>query len=267
MKQSSLKHFLESNYSKYHRPEYLVMDPLVCLRRFSSPRDLEIAGLVAASLAYGRVETIIKNISIIFDRTGNSIADFAAETTINQKLHAFKGFVHRFNDGSDIARLLHAVGSICKEHGSLESLFAGHLAPRDKTVKAALSHFVHTIKSAMPSGTSDKRRKALDYLLPSPASGSACKRSNMYLRWMVRKSDGIDCGIWKNVPASRLVMPLDTHVARIAGSLGLTEQKTVDWKMAEEITGRLRECDPCDPVRYDFSLCRTGMVDFRRKAA
>jgi uncharacterized protein (TIGR02757 family) len=114
---------------------------------------------------------------------------------------------------------------------------------------------------------SDNRRKALDYLLPSPESGSACKRLNMYLRWMVRKNDGIDRGTWTGVPASMLIMPVDTHVARIAGSLGLTKRKSADWAMAEEITSRLRECDPDDPVRFDFSLCRTGMVDFRRKAA
>lgn len=242
------------------------MDPLVCLRKYSTPRDLEIAGLIAATLAYGRVETIIKNVSLLFDLTGNSIADFAIDTSLDRKLRAFKGFVHRFNDGSDCAHLLHAAGTICKQHGSLESLFIKGLSPGDTTIKDALSCFTREIKRAMPEEPGN-RRKALDYLLPSPESGSACKRLNMYLRWMVRKNDGIDRGIWNGVPASLLVMPVDTHVARIAGSLGLTKRKSACWAMAEEITSRLRECDPGDPVRFDFSLCRIGMVGFRRKAA
>jgi uncharacterized protein (TIGR02757 family) len=266
METKALKIFLENQFLTYHRPEYLRMDPLVCLRRFHAPRDLEIAGLVASALAYGRVETIIKNVSQIFDRAGNRIADFATDTTLKEKVSTFKGFVHRFNDGSDIARLLHAVGGICKKYGSLESLFIRGLSTDDATIKTALSTFVLVLKTGVPK-LSDSRQKAFDYLLPSPSSGSACKRLNMYLRWMVRENDGIDCGVWKSVPAALLIMPVDTHVARIAGSLELTHRNSVDWTMAEEVTARLRECDPRDPVRFDFSLCRTGMVDFRRKAA
>jgi uncharacterized protein (TIGR02757 family) len=268
MPHSSLKTFLETQYSRYHRPEYLCMDPLVCLQKFTAPRDLEIAGLVAAALAYGRVEIIIRNVSRVFALTGNSIADFALEKTLREKLRAFHGFKHRFNDGNDIAHLLHGIGRVCREHGSLELFFVKGLSPGDETVKPALCHFTCGIKSAMSASTAGRRRRnSLEYLLPSPESGSACKRLNMYLRWMIRENDGIDCGVWRRVPASLLVMPLDTHVARIAGSLGLTTRKSVGWPMAEEITARLRAYDPRDPVRYDFSLCRSGMVDFRRKAA
>jgi uncharacterized protein (TIGR02757 family) len=267
MRKSELRSFLENQYARYHRPEFLCMDPLVCLQRFTVPRDIEIAGLVASGLSYGRVETIIKSVNTIFDSTGDSIADFSANTTLAQKMRVFKNFRHRFNDGGDIAHLLHGAGSVCKAHGSLEALFSGGISAGDRSVKDALSLFVNSLKTAVFPRPDRHAAKGLDYLLPSPASGSACKRLNMYLRWMVRKNDGIDRGVWTGVPASLLVMPLDTHVARIAGSLGLTKRKCVDWTMAEEITARLRECDPGDPVRFDFSLCRTGMVDFRRKAA
>lgn len=268
MPHPSLKTFLETQYSRYHRPEYITMDPLVCVREFTAPRDIEIAGLVAAALAYGRVEIIIRNVSRIFTLTGDAIADFAMGTTLREKYRAFHGFSHRFNDGSDLALLLHGLGAVSRKHGSLESLFVNGLSSGDKTVKAALTHFTSGIKAAIPARAAEtRRRSALEYLLPSPESGSACKRLNMYLRWMVRENDGIDFGIWRRVPASLLVMPVDTHVAHLAGSLGLTKRKSVGWPMAEEITARLREYDQTDPVRYDFSLCRTGMVDFRRKAA
>jgi uncharacterized protein (TIGR02757 family) len=260
-----LKLFLDNQYSRYHRPEYLRLDPLICLKGFGSGNDLEIAGLVAAVLAYGRVEIIIRNVSDIFKRTGRSIARFSADTTLAHKLKLFRGFSHRFNDGHDVALLLHAVGTIINEYGSLEVFFTEADINSD-TIKNPLEYFTNKIRQ-QALRLAPSRQKSMAFLLPSPQSGSACKRLNMYLRWMIRKKDGIDLGVWKNVPASRLVIPVDTHVARIAGAVGLTKQATVNWQMAEEITSNLRLFDPADPVRYDFSLCRSGMVDYRRKAA
>jgi uncharacterized protein (TIGR02757 family) len=134
------------------------------------------------------------------------------------------------------------------------------------TIKKPLEHFTEKIRRHA-SRLAPARQKSFEYLFPSPQSGSACKRLNMYLRWMVRKKDGIDLGVWENVPVFKLVIPVDTHVARIARNIGLTRRTTVDWRMSEEITLNLRRFDPADPVRYDFSLCRSGMVDSRRKAA
>ena len=108
-------------------------------------------------------------------------------------------------------------------------------------------------------------QKSFNYLFPDPEGGSACKRMNMYFRWMIRKNDGIDFGMWKHIPSSILVMPVDVHVARIARMFGLTLRKNPDWKMAEEITKTLKKLDPDDPVKYDFSLCRYGMDQFRTK--
>jgi uncharacterized protein (TIGR02757 family) len=266
MKTREIKFFLEKRYMRYHRPAYLRLDPLCCLRGFRAKKDLELAGLVAAALAYGRVEIIIRNVSDIFSRTGRSIARFAAETTLERKRELFKDFKHRFHDGYDIALLLHCAADLQRKHGSLESLFLEGLASGHTTVKNALDRLVFKIRGAAAK-LAPERKKSMAWLLPSPASGSACKRLNMYLRWMARPSDGIDLGVWEKVGTVRLLIPVDTHVARIARRIGLTKRATADWKMAEEITAGLRSFDAFDPVRYDFSLCRAGMVGFRRKAA
>jgi uncharacterized protein (TIGR02757 family) len=263
---AALKEYLEDQYRAYHRPEYLRMDPLVCLGAFDRPRDRETGALVAAVLAYGRAEIIIRNVTEIFRLTGRSIAAFAAETTLKHKIRTFAGFKHRFTEGYDIAVLLHGVGKILARYGSLEALFAAGFEASDPTIKSALDRFTGAILD-ITHETAPLRDAGVGYLLSSPKNGSACKRLNMYLRWMVRKRDGIDLGIWETVPAATLIMPVDTHVARISRQLGLTRRNAVDWRMAEEITGALRSCDAADPIRYDFSLCRAGMVHFRRDAA
>ena len=265
MRRGQLKLFLDTQYEKFHHPDYLRLDPLRCLDVFYSPNDIEIAGLVASVLSYGRAEIIIRNVTRVFELTGRSIATFATETSFARKTRLFEGFRHRFTDGYDLALLLHCIGATIKEYGSLEALFAQGLTD-EPTIKNSLDRFVRHLRRQAACLTQG-RLKGVEYLLPAPSSGSACKRLNMFLRWMVRKSDGIDLGVWKAVPAARLVMPVDTHVARIGRALGLTERATVNWRMAEEITSRLRRFDPHDPVRYDFSLCRAGMVDFRKRAA
>jgi uncharacterized protein (TIGR02757 family) len=266
MTPTNLKLFLERQFRKFHDPRYLQLDPLICLRGFSSHNDLEIAGLVASALAYGRVEIIIRNITAVFKLTGCDIAKFSTRTTLREKREVFKNFKHRFTDGYAIALLLQSAGAVQARYGSLESLFMEGWDPADATIKKALDHFAAAIKRHALR-LAPEQRKSIEYLLPSPVSGSACKRLNMYLRWMVRPNDGIDLGVWKNIPACKLVIPVDTHVARVSRSLGLTRRATVNWQMADEMTSRLRAIDPLDPVRFDFSLCRGGMVHFRRKAA
>ncbi|MGA2506390.1 MAG: TIGR02757 family protein [Chitinispirillaceae bacterium] len=265
MNSHKLKLFLENQYSLYHSPEYLRLDPLICLKGFVSGNDLEIAGIMASVLAYGRAEIIIRNVSEIFKRTGRCIARFSIDTSLDHKYRLFKDFRHRFNDGHDVALLLQSVGILANEYGSLESLFIEG-GQGQGAIKNALVHFTEKIKQ-QAARLDPARRKGIEYLLPSPRSGSACKRLNMYLRWMVRPADGIDLGVWRNISPSMLVIPVDTHVARIARGIGLTKRATVNWLMAEEITEKLKTCDAADPVRYDFSLCRSGMVEFRRKAA
>jgi uncharacterized protein (TIGR02757 family) len=266
MEFNRLKPYLEEQYERYHRPEYLRLDPLICLQGFRSPADLEIAGLIAAVLAYGRAEIIIRNVNKIFDRTGFDLAEFSKATSLRDKQRLFGDFKHRFTDGNAMAALLHGAGRALAQYGSLESLFIEGLRPEAASVRDALVDFTETLRREA-TRIAPASVPSVKFLLPSPASGSACKRMNMYLRWMVRKCDGIDFGVWKRVPSSKLFIPVDTHVARISRTLGLTERAAADWAMAEEITGRLRIIDKEDPVRFDFSLCRAGMVDFRRRAA
>lgn len=263
MRTAELKKKLESIYVQYHSVRYLNTDPIQCVHRFESSGDREIAGLVASVLAYGRVEIIIRNCLNLFEKTGFALADFVKESSFEEKKKLFKGFKHRFNDYIDIAVLLECVSQVIKEYGTIESLFA---SAKSQCMKESLNYFTNFFKSrGMKLAGSSK--KSFEYFFPSPESGSACKRLNMYLRWMVRPADSIDFGIWKCVSPSILIIPVDTHIAQIAHRLGLTVRKNADWLMAEQITQNLRRIDPEDPVRFDFSMCRVGMVDFRRDAA
>ncbi len=238
------------------------MDPLLCVRRFEEPRQREIVGLVASSLAYGRVENIIRTIDLILCRAGNDLFSFLHGTTFTEKRRIFRDIRHRFNTGDDIALLLQAAAYALDTYGSLEKLFLKNFSSSDVSIFGAAHEFVGELKMLAQKAKSPSG-KYFDYLLPSPVQGSACKRLNMYFRWMIRADDGIDCGVWKDIPSSTLIIPVDAHVARVARLLKLTDRKSADWRMAEQITGRLKKVSPEDPVKYDFSLCRYGMMKFR----
>lgn len=263
MSKVELKRKLDFFYKQYHLPAYLNTDPIQCVHRFLTDSDREIAGLVASVLAYGRAEIIIRNCEWIFEKTGLAITDFVKETSFKEKKKVLKGFKHRFNDEVDMALLLECVSIILKQCGSMERLFLQ--CGKDDT-KQSLIFFSRFFKD-QGMAVLGTRKKSYEYFFPSPESGSACKRLNMYLRWMVRPDDSIDFGIWKNVSPSILIIPVDTHIASIARTLEMTERGSADWLMAEQITSVLRTIDPDDPVRFDFSLCRVGMIDFRRVAA
>lgn len=263
MSPDELKKKLEFFYKKYHTPAFLSTDPIQCVHRFRSPQDREIAGLVASALAYGRVEIIIRNCEWVFEKTGLQIAEFVTKTDFFEKKRIFKGFKHRFNDHIDLSALMECISLILKKYGSIGNLFS---ESGNSSTKESLNYFTRFFKE-QGEKLIGSRKKSFEYLFPSPETGSACKRMNMYLRWMVRPDDSIDFGIWKNISPSSLIIPVDTHIASIATALGLTQRKSADWQMAEQITLALSRIDPCDPVRFDFSLCRVGMIDFRRVAA
>lgn len=265
MLSENLKNKLESIYSFYHKPEFLYTDPLKCVHSFESGTQKEIAGLICAVLAYGRVEIIIRNCNRIFEIMNQKPVEFIQETSFKQKLEHLKGFKHRFNDCFDMALLLESVRIVLCKYGSIENYFESFYKT-GQSMKKTMSMFIYDMKLCA-SNIAPLRKKSFEYLLPSPESGSACKRINMYLRWMIRKDDGIDLGVWKKLPSSMLIIPVDTHIAQIARRFGLSERKSADWIMAEEITSKLREIDSVDPVRFDFSLCRVGMENFRKDAA
>ncbi len=244
---------------------HLANDPLSFCHRFKNPEDQEIAGLIASSFAYGNVKIILRNLESIFSLMDASPRAFAAGFDPDNGLKLFAGFKHRFNDGRDLCALFYAISLMLREAGSIESFFSNGYDSQENDVSGALAKFTAAVLAfdytPVFGSPSPPENSYFSFLFPSPASGSACKRLCMYLRWMVRPQDGIDLGIWQQIPSSRLVIPVDAHIQRICGLLGFTARKHADWKMACEITAALRNLSPEDPVRYDFSICHLGISE------
>jgi len=260
----TLKKDLERLYSTFDL-KYLSPDPLEFVHRFSRQADREVVGLLSSSLAYGRVEGIKRSVERVLGVMGPSPSDFVMAFSPKKHGPLFSGFVHRFNRGEDISCLLYFIRQMVERCGSVGGFFMKGYDPGERNIKGALAAFsagALSLDSAPVYGGKELPSGAgVRFFFPSPASGSACKRLNLYLRWMVRRGDSLDFGIWKGVDPAKLVIPLDTHIARISRNIGLTGRATADWKMAEEITDALREFDPADPVKYDFALCRLGILD------
>jgi uncharacterized protein (TIGR02757 family) len=252
-----LKERLDALVRTFDR-RFLSPDPIERVLAFRDPDDREIGGLFAAVLAYGNARAICASLDDLFTRMSGRPAAFARGVRRARDARVLAGFRHRWTRGGDVADLCAILSAALAEHGSLGRLFTGCLDPGEATVRDALSRFVGALLAYTPRLPRDA---GVRHLLSSPEDGSACKRMNLFLRWMVRGGDGIDCGLWRDVPTSALIIPLDAHVARIAGFLGLTHRRTRDWKMAEEITASLRRLDPADPVKYDFAICRLGILD------
>jgi uncharacterized protein (TIGR02757 family) len=225
-------------------------DPLQLVLRYDDPRDQEVAGLIAAAFAYGRAEYIVSNIGAVLAKMTPSPTRYLRSFDQREATRRFAGFAHRFHKTPDLVALL---GAIAK-HESLADLFKDCYDSSDADIGPSLSRFVHRL---LPTAN---RQPNLAYLLTDPKDGSACKRMNLYLRWMVRRTPP-DLGIWDFVDPAKLVMPVDTHIHRIATFLGLNDRKSADWKAARSITDRLARFDASDPVRYDFALCRLGILD------
>jgi uncharacterized protein (TIGR02757 family) len=171
----------------------------------------------------------------------------------------FIGFVHRFYRETDIFNLFSALTITYKKFGSLRNLFVNFYNPNESNLKNIISKFSnHLINIIRELTNQDKVSRGVKFMFPNPEKGSACKRMNLFLRWMVRK-DELDFGLWPEIPTSKLIIPVDTHIAKICKTLNLTRRKNVNWKMAEEITEKLKKFDPVDPVKYDFALCHIGM--------
>ena len=253
---ADLRAALDALYRKYNRRAFVHPDPLELVYRYDSPADQEIAGLVAACLAYGRVAQILVSVTRVLDAldkdTHGSPRAFLGRATGRELRQLFRGFTHRFTPGAEVAALLLGMKRALAEHGSLEALFAAGAGRRDETILPALAVFVEGLR-ALAGGT-----RACPSLLSSPADGSACKRLNLFLRWMVR-SDKVDPGPWQSVSRSKLVVPLDTHLFRIARALRLTARRQANLKTAMEITRGFERYSPRDPVRYDFCLTRLGI--------
>jgi uncharacterized protein (TIGR02757 family) len=227
-------------------------DPLSSVLAYSDPADQEIAGLIGALLAYGRVDLLQAHV----DRVLALLGDHPARSLRCRVPHLPPDLVYRFHRTSDIDALLRGTRRVLLERGSLGAAFAAHWKSHG-ALRPALTGFVEEIRAGAGNGGG----AGLKFLLADPARGGACKRWNLYLRWMVRCGPGDpDPGPWRGrMPTSALLIPLDTHIVRVGGRLGLTRRRTSNWKMAEEITHSLRRVDRDDPVRYDFPLCHLGI--------
>jgi len=230
------KERFEALYSAYNRRCYVHPDPLEFLYDFHDPLDIEVVGFIASSLAYGNVKQILRSASLVLSKMGSCPSAFLLESPFDRIADTFSDFKHRFTTGEELTRLLWGVRRVIERHGSLQKCFMSRLHRDDHTVIPALSALV---KNIFPDGC--------DFLIPTPGRGSACKRLNLFLRWMVRRDD-VDPGGWDGVPPSKLLVPLDTHMHRIAMTLGLTKRKQADLRTAIEITEAFGKLSPSDPV-------------------
>ncbi|MES0447371.1 MAG: TIGR02757 family protein [Desulfobacterales bacterium] len=247
----NIKGKLDNLYNLYNKRMYVHPDPLEFLYLYKDIRDREIVGLIASSLAYGRVAQILKSVSFVLDIMHPSPYLFIMDSTYKTICRAFEGFKHRFADGDQLAALLLGARKVISRFGSLNECFVKGMSPDDETVIPAMTFFAgHLIAGENNPG----------HLVPLPEKGSACKRMNLFLRWMARK-DKVDPGGWEKVPLSKLIVPLDTHMHKISLGLGLTIQKQANMRTALEITSGFKQYVPDDPVKYDFVLTRLGIRD------
>ena len=261
MAQGTLASSLERLYHDYNR-EDSAADPVQLVRPYSRPEDREIAGFCAAALAFGRVASVLASISTLFRIMGERPAQFVRSFDPAAPQPELRAMVHRWTRGVDLAALLWILRQMLERSGSVEAFFAEGLGPSDVDVSGALDSFsrralavdVRPVYGRVP------KRAGVCYFFPRPSAGSACKRLNLFLRWMVR-SDEVDLGVWRSLRPGQLIVPLDTHIIRLARCLRLTRYTSPGWKMAADITARLRALDPLDPVRFDFSICHVGMMN------
>jgi uncharacterized protein (TIGR02757 family) len=261
---SALKTFLNQLQSSYDGLGHLGSDPLALVHEYTDPLDQEVVGFIASALAYGRVDSIQKSGRAALERMGPSPAAFVKNFDPVRDGEVFAGWVHRFNKGIDLAALSWGLCQVYGQWSSLGAFFVeGYRSDEDKDIRNGLTSFVERFLQLdfrpVYGAEGLPERAGLRWFFPSPLGGSACKRLNLYLRWMVRK-DGLDLGLWSGVRPAHLMIPVDTHVARISTYLGLTHRKSPDWRMSEEITAGLRQLDPVDPIRYDWAISRLGIL-------
>jgi uncharacterized protein (TIGR02757 family) len=238
-------------------------DPIHIVRRYSQPADREVVGFCAAALAFGRVTSVLQSIEALLRVMGPRPAAFVETFDAARDRGPLEPLVHRWIRGRDLVALLIILQRMLRDAGSLEQFFLAGDDASQPDISAALDSFSERAlqTNLRPAyGARLPTRPGVCYFFPRPAAGSACKRLNLFLRWMVR-TDAIDLGVWKHVSPARLVVPLDTHVIRLGRCLRLTRYASPGWKMAADITATLRGIDPADPVRFDFSLCHVGMMN------
>ena len=255
-----MKPLLDQLYESFNAPDSAA-DPVQIVRQYPHLADREVVAFIAAVLAFGRVASVMASIDAICRVLGPEPANFVREFEPDRDGVPLRPLVHRWTRGDDFVALIWLLRQLLAEHGTLERAFAAGLDPADADVEGALDRFSTRARAVdfRPAYGRRPRRPGVFYFLPCPSAGSACKRLNLFLRWMVRH-DAVDPGGWSAVAPRQLIVPLDTHTIRVGKCLRLTTRVSPGWKMAHDITVALRRFDPDDPVRYDFSLCHLSMM-------
>jgi uncharacterized protein (TIGR02757 family) len=253
IERTRLRALLENRFDRYNREEFIDDDPVSIPHRYTKKQDIEISGLLAATLAWGQRKTILAKSGQLMDLFDNAPYDFIRHHK-SRDLKRLRHFTHRTFKPDDLIYFVTFLRHHFQTNDSLEACFAPQ--PGESNVGASLSRFRDYFFS-LPN-LRDRTKKHV----ATPSKGSTCKRLNMYLRWMVRADGrGVDFGLWRSIEPSQLVCPVDVHVGRVARALGLIERKQTDWLAAVELTDRLKELDPADPVRFDFALFGLGVIE------
>jgi uncharacterized protein (TIGR02757 family) len=247
-------------YERYNRREFIGSDPLQFVYQYTDRRDREIVAFLSSSLAYGRVAQIKRSLTQLFDRMEGSPYEFTTHFDDRRRVR-LRSFKHRFTSGHDIADLLRRFRRVLDDCGSLEAFFLRGYREEHANVLPALSGFCESL-SGIRTDSYGRARTAtgLGYLLASPSRGSASKRLNLFLRWMVRE-DEVDLGLWKSVDPAKLIVPVDVHMGRLCRILGFHDSKAATLPTALRITAAFARVQPADPVKYDFALSRIGIVE------
>jgi uncharacterized protein (TIGR02757 family) len=253
-KEKFLKEFLGEKYILYNQKKFIESDPVSIPHLFSKKQDIEIAGLLAATIAWGNRKSIIANAQKLVQWMDFQPYEFVKDASAKD-LQPFRKFVHRTFNGEDCVFFLRALQRIYKKHNSLEEIFRKGISSGDTDVRNAIVHFRNEFLLQDHLRRSEKH-------ISDPQKKSSAKRLCMYLRWMVRKDKvGVDFGIWNKIDPSLLCLPLDVHTGNVSRALGLLKRKQNDWQAVEEVTAMLRKFDPQDPVKYDFALFGLGVFE------
>ena len=248
-----LKEFLDSKVELYNQGEFIALDPISIPHQYTKRQDIEIAGFFAATLAWGQRITVINKCKELLQMMDNAPHQFLLQHKLSD-LKPFENFKHRTFNSTDALYFIESLATYYRTHESLEDAFVG--VETDSTIESGLIDF-HKQFFSLP----DYPSRTIKHV-STPARKSACKRLNMYLRWMVRQDDkGVDFGIWKKINPAQLICPCDVHVERVARKLKLIRKKGMNWQTALEITSNLRKLDPIDPVKYDFALFGLGIME------
>ncbi len=250
----TLYQLLESKYKEYNTAAFIALDPVCIPHRFTKQEDIEIMGFIAAVLAWGQRKTIINKCTELIERMDGAPHQFITQHQ-ETDLPQLEGFVHRTFNDTDLLYFVFALKELYTEFNSMEDVFLNGMNKKSQNIEGGLITFRNYFFSFDHPHRTRKH-------ISSPETKSACKRLNMFLRWMVRKDKkGVDFGIWKQIQPAQLICPCDVHVDRIARQLGLITRTQVDWQTAVELTNNLKSLDPKDPVKYDFALFGMGVVE------